>query len=87
MKFTIEQHVFIVKTFAWKKIYRKCIRKFHRIYPDSPVPTKSCVSKLVKKWWSIGSVCDIKKQSKRIVLTEEKIGILRYDYRSVLENH
>jgi hypothetical protein len=35
--------------------------------------TKSCVSKLVKKWWATGSVCDIKKQSKKIVLTEEKV--------------
>jgi hypothetical protein len=60
MKVTIEQRVFIVETFARKKTYRKCIRKFHHKYPDSPVP-------------AIGSVCDIKKQSKRIVLTEGKV--------------
>jgi hypothetical protein len=70
MKFTIEQRVFIVETFARKKTYRKCIRKFRCEYPDSRVPTKLCVSKLVKKWRTTGSVCDIKKQSKRIVLTE-----------------
>jgi hypothetical protein len=33
-----------------EKSYRKCIRKFHRKYPTSPVSTKSCVCKLVKKW-------------------------------------
>jgi hypothetical protein len=27
----------------------------------------------VKKWWATGSVCDIKKQSKRIALIEEKV--------------
>jgi hypothetical protein len=53
---SVEQRVFIVQSFARKKTYRKCIRKFRRKYPDSPVPTASCVSKLVKKWWATGSV-------------------------------
>jgi hypothetical protein len=55
MKFATEQQVFIAGTFARKK-RRKCIRKFRCEYPDSPVPTKSCVSKLVKKWQATGSV-------------------------------
>jgi hypothetical protein len=64
--------VFTVETFARKKTYSKCIRKFCHKYSDWPVPTKACVFKLAEKWWVTGSVCDIKKQSKRIVLTEEK---------------
>jgi hypothetical protein len=56
MKFTTEQRVFIVESFARKTTYRKCIRKFRRKYPDSPVPTASCVSKLMKKWRATGSV-------------------------------
>jgi hypothetical protein len=73
MKFTTEQLVFIVESFARKKTYRKCIRKFRRKYRDSPVPTASYVSKLVRKWWTTGSVCHMKKQSKRIVLTDENV--------------
>jgi hypothetical protein len=61
------------RNFARKKTYRKCICKFRHKYLDSPVPTTLCVSNLVKKWGVTGSVCDIKKQSKRIVLTEEKV--------------
>jgi hypothetical protein len=73
MKFITEQSVYIVESFARKKkLTRKCIRKFRRKYPDSPVPTASCVSKLVKKWRATGSVCDM-KHSKRIVLTGENI--------------
>jgi hypothetical protein len=53
---SIEQRLFIVESFAREKNYRKCIRKFRRKYPDSPVPTASCVSKLVKKWRATGSV-------------------------------
>jgi hypothetical protein len=39
MKFTTEQYVFIVESFARKKPYRKCIRKFCHKYLDSPVPS------------------------------------------------
>jgi hypothetical protein len=49
------------------------MRKFRRKYPDYPVPTPLCVSKLVKKWWASLSVCDMKKQPKRILLTNEKV--------------
>jgi hypothetical protein len=73
MKFTIEQCVFIVEYFVRKNTYRKCIHQFHSKCPDSPVPTASCVSRLVKKWQATGSVCDIKKQPMRIVLTDEKV--------------
>jgi hypothetical protein len=56
MKFTTKQHVIIVESFAREKTYRKCICKFRRKYPDSPVPTVSCVSRLVKKWRATGLV-------------------------------
>jgi hypothetical protein len=56
MKFSIEQRVFLVESFVRKKTYRKCIRKFRRKYRDSPVPTVSCVSKLVKEGRATGSV-------------------------------
>jgi hypothetical protein len=54
--FGIEKRVFIIESFARKKTCRKCIHKFRRKYPDSSVPTPSCVSKLVKKWWATGLV-------------------------------
>jgi hypothetical protein len=72
MKFTTEQCVFIVETIARGKIYIKFVCKLCQKYPDSPVPTKSCVNRLVKKWRATGSVCD-KKQFKRNVLTEAKV--------------
>jgi hypothetical protein len=44
------------RIFCEEKTCRKCIRKFRRKYPDSPVHTASCVSKPVKKWQATGSV-------------------------------
>jgi hypothetical protein len=55
MKFTTEQRVYC-RIFCEETTYRKCIHKFRRKYPDSPVPTALCVSKLVKKWRAMGSV-------------------------------
>jgi hypothetical protein len=60
------------RNFCKEKNLEKCICKFRCKYPDSPVLTKLCVSKLVKKWRGKGSVGDIKKHSNRIVLTDEK---------------
>jgi hypothetical protein len=76
MKFAIEQHVFTVETFARKKTYRKCIRKFRRKYAYSAVLTKSCAVVCIQACEKVegpGSVCAIKKQSKRIMQTEEKV--------------
>jgi hypothetical protein len=58
MEFTTEQRVFIVETFAREETYRKCIRKFRRKYSDTPVPTASYVSKLVKKWRATSSATE-----------------------------
>jgi hypothetical protein len=44
------------RIFCKEKPYRKCIHKFRRKYPDSPVLTASYVSKLVEKWRATGSV-------------------------------
>jgi hypothetical protein len=45
MKFTTER--VYCRIFCEEKTYKKCICKFRHKYPDSPVPTASCVSKLV----------------------------------------
>jgi hypothetical protein len=71
-KFTTELCVYC-QNLCKKTAYRKCIHKFHRKYNDFPVCTMLCVSKLVKMWQATGSVCNIKKQSKRTVLTERKL--------------
>jgi hypothetical protein len=62
---------FTVETFVKKRMYRKCIQRFIRKFLKPQVPTK--VSKLMKMWWTMGSVCDKMRESIRGVLTEEKV--------------
>jgi hypothetical protein len=65
--------IFIVETYIRERTYAKCREISIRKYPDSPVRTKSCVSKLIKKWRTIGSVFDEPRRIKKTVLTDEKL--------------
>jgi hypothetical protein len=64
--------MFIVETFARKKLTENVSVSFIINIPTFQF-LQSRLFKLVKKWWAKGSVCDIKKQLKRIVLTDEKV--------------
>ena len=69
MRYSAEQRIFICNTFMKKSSWRKCRRQF----PDSPVPDKTTIYRLVKKFNDTGSVQNKKPQVNKRVLTEEKL--------------
>lgn len=71
--YSTEQRVFLIELYAKYSSYIKCRRKFQRKYPESDVPSKSMIERLVKKFHSTGSVLDLKKRRRRSILTEEKL--------------
>ena len=73
MVYSTEQRVFLIELYAKYSSYIKCRRKFQRKYPESDVPSKSMIERLVKKFHSTGSVLDLKKRRRRSILTEEKL--------------
>lgn len=73
MVFSVEQRVFICNTFLKYASWQICHRKFCKKYPDSKVPCKRTVYRIVEKFRKTGSVLDKKKVRKRFVLTEEKL--------------
>jgi hypothetical protein len=75
--YTTDQRIFIVETYIRKRAYAKCRDRFIRKYPHSPVPTKSCVSKLIKKWRTTGSVLNKTRHRKKTVLTDENLEDIR----------
>jgi hypothetical protein len=79
--YTTDQRTFIVKRYIRKRIFAKCRERFIRKYPDSPVPTVSCVSKRIKKWRTTAPVLDETRHRKKTVLTDEKLE----DIRALLE--
>ena len=52
MRYSAEQRIFICNTFMKKSSWRK----FRRQFPDSPVPDKTTIYRLVKKFNDTGSV-------------------------------
>jgi len=73
MVFSVEQRVFICNTFLKYASWQICHRKFCKKYPDSKVPCKRTVYRIVEKFRETGSVLDKKKVRRRFVLTEEKL--------------
>jgi hypothetical protein len=65
--YTADQRIFIVETYIQKRTCVKCRERFICKYPDSPVRTKDCMSKLIKKWQTIGSMYE------KTVLTGKKL--------------
>ena len=73
MRYSAVQRIFICNTFMKKSSWRKCRRKFRRQFPDSSVPDKTTIYRLVKKFNYTGSVQNKKPQVNKRVLTEEKL--------------
>ncbi|PSN41971.1 hypothetical protein C0J52_10535 [Blattella germanica] len=72
MKYSVEQRVFIYDTFVKRKSWRKVCVKFHRKYPESPIPSRTTI-------YSLGdSVLDKKMVRRRKVLTEERLDDIAY---------
>jgi hypothetical protein len=71
--YTTDYRIFVVEPYIRKRTYAKCTERFIRKYSDSSVPTKPCKSKLIKKWWTTGSVLGKTRYHKKIMLTDEKL--------------
>jgi hypothetical protein len=56
MSFSQEQRVFIVEHYLASRSYLTCQNEFRDTFPDSPVPNKSIVSRLVNRFRDTGSV-------------------------------
>ncbi|PSN31700.1 hypothetical protein C0J52_22695 [Blattella germanica] len=74
VKYTLEQRMFLVETYIRKRSYLKCRIRFIRKFPGVSLPNKSTIHRLVCKVHETGAfAADKKWNSKRTVLTEEKL--------------
>jgi hypothetical protein len=63
------QRVFIVEHYLASRSYLTCQVKFRDTFPDSPVPNKSTVSRLVNRFRDTGSVQDRNSSGRPSVLS------------------
>nr|CAD7398798.1 unnamed protein product [Timema cristinae] len=57
-KYTTHEKVYLVEKYVKYK-HKKCVRKFRLRFPMTPIPSKSSIVKLVKKWRKNGTVLGI----------------------------
>ena len=78
MRYSTEQRIFICSTFMKQHSWRRCRRKFRRRYPDAPVPDRTTICRLFKKFNETGSVANKKPRVNKRVLTEEKLDEIAF---------
>jgi hypothetical protein len=65
MSFSQVQRFFIVEHYLASRSYFTCQNEFRDTFPDSPVPNKSTVSRLVNRFRDTGSV-QVRNRSGRL---------------------
>jgi hypothetical protein len=59
MSFSQVQRVFIVEHYLASRSYLSCQNEFMDTFPDSPVPNKSTISRLVNRFRGTGGVQEL----------------------------
>jgi hypothetical protein len=71
------QRVFIVEHYLASRSYLTCQNEFRDTFPDSPVPNKSTVSRLVNRFRDTGSVQDRNRSGRPSVISNDSLDDIR----------
>jgi transposase len=77
MCFSQVQRVFIVEHYLASRSYLTCQSEFRDTFLDSPVPSKSTISRLVNRFRDTGSVQDRNRSGRTLVLIEDSLDDIR----------
>jgi hypothetical protein len=69
--------VFIVEHYLASRSYLTCQNEFRDTFPDSPVPSKSTVSRLVNRFRDTGSVQDRNRSGQTSVKSDDSLVYIR----------
>jgi hypothetical protein len=78
MSFSQVQGVFIVEHYLASRSYLTCQNEFRDTFPDSPVPKKSTISRLVNRFRDTGSVQDRNSSGRPLVLSDDSLDDIRH---------
>jgi hypothetical protein len=77
MSFSQVQRLFIVEHYLASRSYLICQNEFRDTFPDSPVPKKSTISRLVNRFRHTGSVQDRNRSGRPSVLSDDSLDDIR----------
>ncbi|XP_076666554.1 uncharacterized protein LOC143368066 [Andrena cerasifolii] len=75
--YSVEKRSFLVQNYLRTRSYLECQGAFREKYPGSPVPNKTTISRLARKFREYGSLTNRKHHRKSTVLTIEKLAEVR----------
>jgi hypothetical protein len=77
MYFSQVQWMFIVEHYLASRSYLTCQNQFRDTFPDSPVPNKSAISRLVNRFRDTGSVQDRNRSGRPSALSDDSLDDIR----------
>jgi hypothetical protein len=77
MSFSQVQRVFIVEHYLASRSLLTCQNEFRDTFPDSPVPNKSTISRLVNRFRDTGSVQDKNRSGRPSVFSYDSLDDIR----------
>jgi transposase len=82
--FSQDQRVFILEHYFSTRSYAECQNAFINSFPDSVVPNKSTIQRLVERFRQTGSTGEKRCSGRRPVLSNDSLEEV---YFSLQENH
>jgi hypothetical protein len=87
MIFPQDQRVFILEHYFSTRSYAGCQNAFRNSFPDSVVPNKSTIQRLVERFRETGSTGEKRRSGHPSVLSNDSLEDIRHIYFSLQENH
>jgi hypothetical protein len=87
VRYTVEQHAFLVRMFLLKNSYKLYIHKFWWHYSEAVHQVESCILNLSTKWWETSPVHNKEERCPKHALTEQRLediqGIMEMSPRNI----
>jgi hypothetical protein len=77
MSFSQVQRVFIVEHYLSSRSFLTCENEFRDTFPDTPVPNKSTVPRLVNRFRDTGRVQDRNRSGRHSMLSDDSLDDIR----------
>jgi hypothetical protein len=77
MVFAQDQHVFILEHYFSTRSCAECQNVFRNSFPDSVVPNKSTIQRLVERFSETGSIGEKRRSGRRPVLSNDSLEDIR----------
>jgi transposase len=81
--FSQDQRVFILEHYVCTRSYAECQNAFRNSFPDSEVPNKSTIQRLVERFRETVSIGEKRRSGRPSVLSDDSLEDIRARFTSI----